>query len=226
MTEQQHPYYPRDLELPGFVPGTWSRAEIFGIFGTALALVVLISWNLSGKFKHLTQLDRRIICWWAVTGAIHFLQEGAFVVSPKFYASTTNDYFSEGWKEYSKADSRYASRDPCIVSIEAVTAFVEGPLCFVIIYALVTLKPYRHILQFAVALGQVYGTIIYFGTSYLEGFKHSDPGFLYFWLYFVAMNGIWILIPGLIIIRTWNASVAVVGHIATSTNETKSKKRR
>ena len=72
-------------------------------------------------------------------------------------------------KEYAKADSRYATRDAFVISMEAVTAFVEGPLCFVIVYAMLLRRPWRHVLQLLVSCGQLYGDALYFATSYLEG---------------------------------------------------------
>lgn len=76
-------------------------------------------------------------------------------------------------KEYCKADSRYATRDPFTICMEAITAFVEGPLCFVILYGMLKQRPWRFTLQFAVSLGQLYGDVLYFATSYYDG-KHPD----------------------------------------------------
>ena len=77
-------------------------------------------------------------------------------------------------------------------------------------FALASRKPYRHTLQLMVSMGQLYGDILYFGTCYLEGFIHSAPGILYFWFYFVAMNAIWVIIPALIIVRTFLLSLEAV----------------
>lgn len=72
-------------------------------------------------------------------------------------------------KEYGKADSRYASRDSFTICMEAVTSFVEGPLCFVILYGIVRQRAWRFPLSIIVAVGEIYGTILYFGISRLEG---------------------------------------------------------
>ncbi len=58
--------------------------------------------------------------------------------------------------------------------MEAITAFVEGPLCFVILYGMLKQRPWRFTLQFAVSLGQLYGDVLYFATSYYDG-KHLQP---------------------------------------------------
>ena len=42
---------------------------------------------------------------------------------------------------------------------------------------------------------QIYGDVLYYGTCYLEDFIHSRPEPLYFWVYFVALNALWIVVP-------------------------------
>eukprot|EP00897_Mesotaenium_endlicherianum_P007467 jgi/Mesen1/6749/ME000344S06032 len=216
-----HPYYPQDIVLENFVPPAWSVPSIFGVFGAAVALIIILTWRISGTYRGLTTTDRAVMCWWAVTGFIHLILEGAYVVSPKFYqvpADKTN-FLIETWKEYSKGDSRYATRNSFVVSMEAITSFVEGPGSLLAVYAIATHKPYRHALQLAVALGQLYGDVLYFGTCYLEGFVHAAPGALYFWGYFVAMNSIWVVIPFLVALRAWNR---ISEAVASTTKQIKS----
>lgn len=72
-------------------------------------------------------------------------------------------------KEYAKADSRYATRDAFVISMEAVTAFAWGPLCFVVACGVLGRAPWRHWLTVLVSLGQLYGDVLYFATCALEG---------------------------------------------------------
>uniref|UniRef100_A0A6N2MH06 EXPERA domain-containing protein n=1 Tax=Salix viminalis TaxID=40686 RepID=A0A6N2MH06_SALVM len=58
-------------------------------------------------------------------------------------------------KEYSKGDSRYAARDAATVTVEGVTAVVEGPASLLAVYAIASGKSYSYILQLAVSLGQL-----------------------------------------------------------------------
>jgi cholestenol delta-isomerase len=37
---------------------------------------------------------------------------------------------------------------------------------------------------------------------FIAGLKHSRPEPLYFWFYFVFMNAIWIVVPGVIILAS------------------------
>lgn len=47
--EVNHPYIPRDLKLPGFVPGYLSQSTILAVYGISSVLVVSFMWILSGK---------------------------------------------------------------------------------------------------------------------------------------------------------------------------------
>lgn len=96
--------------------------------------------------------------------------------------------------------------------MEAVTAFLEGPGCFAIVYAMFNRKPWRYCAMILVSLGELYGDVLYYMTCFHEGFgKHSRPEALYLWFYFVAVNFIWIVVPFSIIwwaCRNVNAAVA------------------
>lgn len=202
-----HPYYPLGIELPGYVPMTVDFDYILAVFCVGVACVSGLTWVLSGKHKHLTTTERLIASWLATTGVIHFVIEGWVVVKADFHQDTSHNYLSQTWKEYSKADSRYATRDSFIISMEAITAFGWGPLCGVIVYGIFNSKPWRYTLMVIVSLGQIYGDVLYYGTCYLEGFVHSRPEWMYFWLYFVIVNSFWIFIPS-----------AVIAHAASKIN--------
>ncbi|KAK6937126.1 hypothetical protein RJ641_034156 [Dillenia turbinata] len=140
------------------------------------------------------------MCWWAFTGLTHMILEGYFVFSPEFYKEKTGFYLAE---EYSKGDSRYAARDAGVVTVEGITAVLEGPACILALYAIATRKSYSYILQFAISLGQLYGTAVYFITSYLEGDNFSTNS-LYYYEYYIGANASWVVIPTIIAIRCWN----------------------
>ncbi len=77
--------------------------------------------------------------------------------------------------------------------MEAVTAFLWGPLSLLAVYAIARRWPWRHVMQaghpplclglhrataesqtpacvqIAISLGQLYGDVLYFATTYVEG---------------------------------------------------------
>jgi cholestenol delta-isomerase len=95
--------------------------------------------------------------------------------------------------------------------MEAVTAFLWGPLCPAVVYGIATSAPWRYTLMAAVSLGQMYGDALYYGTCYLEGFVHSRPEALYFWGYFVGLNALWVVIPGAVLAYAAAQISAAVG---------------
>lgn len=215
-----HPYYPLDLELPGYVPMTLNFEYILGVFFAAVAAVFILTWLVAGTRRHLSPGDKVVASWFMVTGLIHFVIEGWVVYKADFYKDTTGNLLSECWKEYAKADSRYATRDSFIISMEAVTAFVWGPACLAVTYGILGRKPWRLPLMIVVSLGQIYGDVLYYATCWLEGFAHSRPEVLYFWIYFVIINSFWIIIPSSVILyaagKITTHAVEVEGDLLTS----------
>ncbi|XP_022980063.1 probable 3-beta-hydroxysteroid-Delta(8),Delta(7)-isomerase [Cucurbita maxima] len=196
----RHPYAPTDLELPGYVPISLPLTTILGVYLLSSLFITLLLWTLSGRLPKKTKIERLLMCWWIFTGLTHIVLEGYFVFSPEFYKDSS--YLAEVWKEYSKGDSRYAARESAIVSLEGLTAVLEGPACILAVYAIATDKSYSYILQFAISLGQLYGTFMYYITALLDGDNFSSSP-IYYYLYYVLLNSFWILIPSLIAIRCW-----------------------
>lgn len=207
MASYEHPYVPNDLKLPGYVPLSFSQADIILPYIGSSLLVVAAVWVISGRFAKVSKTDRILMCWWAFTGLTHIIIEGYFTFVPDFFKKKTPFYLAELWKEYSKGDSRYVSRDSAIVALEGFTVAIEGPACLLAVYAIASSKSYRYILQFAVCLGQLYGCVIYFVTSYLDGDNFSTSPF-YYYAYFIGANSPWVVIPTLIAIRSWKKIIA------------------
>ncbi|PWZ11561.1 hypothetical protein Zm00014a_020768 [Zea mays] len=206
-TSMGHPYAPAELDLPGFVPLKLSQVEILVSYLGASVFVFLAVWLVSGRCVRLSKTDRLLMCWWAFTGLTHIMIEGPFVFTPDFFKKENPNFFDEVWKEYSKGDSRYVARDTATVTVEGITAVLEGPASLLVVYAIASRKSFSHILQFAVCLGQLYGCLVYFITAYLDGFNFWVGPF-YFWAYFIGANSFWIWIPMLIAVRSWKKTCA------------------
>ena len=88
--------------------------------------------------------------------------------------------------------------------MENITAFVDGPLAFLAVYAFLNKSPYRYVVQLVLSLFQLYGDVLYFSTEVLDGFTHGPFGHpLYFWFYFVFLNAFWIVVPFACIVESW-----------------------
>ena len=85
--------------------------------------------------------------------------------------------------------------------METVTAYLWGPLSLWVVIAFLRPQPLCFVLQLVVSVGQVYGDVLYFLTEYCDGFQHGELGHpLYFWFYFVFLNALWLVLPGLLIL--------------------------
>ncbi|ONK78051.1 uncharacterized protein A4U43_C02F13720 [Asparagus officinalis] len=91
---------------------------------------------------------------------------------------------------------------PAVVTVEGITAAIEGPACLLAVYAIATRKPYNYTLQLAISLGQLYGCLVYFITAFLLGDNFSTSPY-YYWAYYIGANSSWVVIPSLIVMRSW-----------------------
>ncbi|VAI12034.1 unnamed protein product [Triticum turgidum subsp. durum] len=203
-----HPYSPSDLELPGFVPQQLSPLQlVVPLIGTSL-LVIAVIWLVSGRVLNtgrsarLSKADRLIMCWWAITGLTNLIIEASLLFTPNYLTKESPSFFDEIWKEYSKADSRYATGDTTTGAIEVIAVFLQGPASLLAVYAIASRKSYSYILQFSVSMGHIYAMLVYYITAYLDGMNFCVSPF-YFWTYFVGANSPWVVIPTLIAIRSW-----------------------
>uniref|UniRef100_A0A4X2KNV0 EBP cholestenol delta-isomerase n=2 Tax=Vombatus ursinus TaxID=29139 RepID=A0A4X2KNV0_VOMUR len=212
-----HPYWPRNLQLSGYVPNDRPVWQILTVFFSGSGALLAVTWLLSGQRRRergtlVPALDpwrRLAVCWFAMCAFVHTVIEGWFSV---YNQDIVRDqaFLSQLWKEYSKGDSRYVLADNFIVCMETVTAWVWGPLSLWAVGAFLRQRPERFLLQLVISLGQLYGDVLYFLTEYRDGFQHGELGHpLYFWLYFVFLNALWIIVPSALLLDAWRQLVLV-----------------
>ncbi|XP_029794324.1 emopamil-binding protein-like, partial [Suricata suricatta] len=149
--------------------------------------------------------DRCVLAWLCYDALVHFALEGPFV----YLSFVGNIADSEGliaslWKEYGKADARWLYFDPTIVSLEILTVVLDGSLALVLIYAIVREKYYRHFIQITLCVCELYGGWMTFFPDWLMGSPNlNTDSWLYFWIYLVFFNSVWVLIPGLLLRQSW-----------------------
>ncbi|NXR27168.1 EBP isomerase, partial [Cinclus mexicanus] len=102
--------------------------------------------------------------------------------------------------------------DDFTVAMETVTAWAWGPLSFLTFLAFLRHHPARYVLQLIVSLGMALSPWCPHSPA-RAGWTHSDPRPLYFWGYFVGLNGLWVLVPGLLLLDAWHQlATAQRGH--------------
>ncbi|XP_053419957.1 emopamil-binding protein-like [Nycticebus coucang] len=149
--------------------------------------------------------DRWVLAWLCYDALVHLVLEGPFV----YLSLVGNIADSDGsiaslWKEYGKADARWLYSDPTVVSLEILTVVLDGSLALFLIYAIVKEKHYRHFLQISLCVCELYGDWMTFFPEWLIGNPNLNTGnWLYCWVYLVFFNGMWVLIPGLLLWQSW-----------------------
>lgn len=78
-----------------------------------------------------------------------------------------------------------------------------------------------------VSVGQLYGDILYYATSFFDhvvnGISYSRPENFYFWFYFVGCSAVWIVVPAVLI---YQSAVKVASAIAAESERESTQKRR
>ncbi|EJF63486.1 Emopamil-binding protein [Dichomitus squalens] len=162
--------------------------------------------------KNASWQDRFTFIWLAFDGIIHYTLEGSFLYYSLFgrQVATSSGLMAQMWKEYAFADFRWAVSDPTVVSLEILTVFGVGTICFYVLKQLVQDDPARHYWIIVLSTSEIYGGWMTFCPEWLTGSPNLDTSnVLYLWVYLVFMNVIWVFIPLWLMYDSY-------GHIANS----------
>ncbi|XP_029941921.1 emopamil-binding protein-like [Salarias fasciatus] len=167
-----------------------------------LLAAVLLTRRYGGRSS---AADRWVLLWLFYDVIVHLTLEGPFVyMSLGGTVETSEGPLAELWKEYSKADSRWLVSDPTIVSIEILTVVLDSLLGILLIHAVLHDKYYRHFLQITLSVCELYGGWMTFCPDWLMGSPHlNTSSWLYLWVYLVFFNGVWVLVPVLLLVQSW-----------------------
>lgn len=152
--------------------------------------------------------DQWLLTWLFYDVIVHITLEGPFVLmSLRGSVESSEGPLAQLWQEYGKADRRWLISDPNIVSVEILTVVLCSGLALALIYAVVHNKHYRHFLQISLSVCELYGGWMTFAPEWLQGSPslNQASSFLHLWVYLVFFNGIWVLVPGLLLLQSWGA---------------------
>ncbi|NXA16157.1 EBP isomerase, partial [Sapayoa aenigma] len=201
METRAHPYWPRSLLLPGYVAAARPGWECAGAVAAAAAALLALGWALGGAGggARRSPARRLAVGWFLVCAAIHGILEGYFSLRHRELPADTG-LLADVCEQRERGEAGRRGGDDFTVAMETVTAWAWGPLSFLTFLAFLRHHPSRYVLQLIVSLGQLYGDVLYFATEARAGWSHSDPQPLYFWGYFVGINGLWVLVPGALLL--------------------------
>ncbi|KAL6062216.1 Cholestenol delta-isomerase [Balamuthia mandrillaris] len=122
------------------------------------------------------------------------------------------------YRLYCDLDKRYLIDEPSVMIVSGVELFLMSPLCLLTVHAICQRKKWRHLLEIVLCVIQIFGTIVFAGGEIYSGFHNVPADFdftftmaeiVYFWIFFVVANPVWIVIPLLLIWKAWNEVLAL-----------------
>lgn len=186
-------------------PALFTHVTFYSLLACAAQFAVgYVFAQIWGKKCSVT--DRWVLVWLFYDAIVHITLEGPFVyMSLIGTVATADNIFAELWKEYGKADSRWLHSDPTIVSLELLTVVLDGFLALLLIYAIVKDKHYRHFIQITLCVCELYGGWMTFCPDWLIGSPSlNTSNWLYLWVYLFFFNGVWVVVPGLLLWQSWH----------------------
>lgn len=185
----------------------------------------VVAWFLLGANFKVPNTDRHVLAWLIWDIIVHATIEGPFVViSLLGTVKDSNSILALMWKEYGKADARWLVSDPTIVAMEILTAVFVTLMCIVLVYAICKRRHYRHFFQISVCVCELYGGWMTFAPEILDGSKNLETSnFMYLYVYLIFYNGIWVVVPFLLLYQSWfdikaiSTPGASTPHISAST---------
>jgi cholestenol delta-isomerase len=192
-------------EIPNMQPMDW--AIVAAGLGLGISAIFFIL-NLSASKKDKHRVYTLTNFWLVMSGVIHVWIEFNMV----FFRN--NSSIKAGMDMYAAADWRYGNYNGVMESgtaaMEAITALVDGPLCFLVALAAVQNWGCRHPLQIVLCVMQIYGLVWFvlqplYSETGVEGHFSSDP--FMFWVIAVGCNAPWGIVPPILLAQSlWAAS--------------------
>jgi hypothetical protein len=181
----------------------WANSALIGF--PLLAFTSRITLDVWRDSKPLHFHEWLALSWYTIDALTHLTIEFAYVVlALTSTAEKTDSFMGWLWREYSRADARWSVRDPNVISIEILTVCL-GVLCLLQVGAVLCRTKWRHPLQIIICTAELYGGWMTFCPEWVEGSPNlsgKDP--VLFWIYLVFMNGLWVVIPALLL---WDSFV-------------------
>ena len=101
--------------------------------------------------------EKICLIWFVIDAFTHLSIELGYVfLALTSTAKRADNYLGHIWREYGRADARWAVRDVNVISIEIATVFM-GILCLLAVYGVAKRKSWRHPLQIIICVAELYG---------------------------------------------------------------------
>jgi len=149
------------------------------------------------KSQHVATVWSPPIVWLILTACIHCFIEVQFVVA-------RNSWFAHAVDLYGAGDLRYGRPlEAGTAAMEAMTAFITGPLCFAAAWSIVVHSAWRHILVLIASTCQLYGLVWFIIQPFFSSEKLVSDDKVLFYTMVVGFNAPWGIIPPIMAYRSF-----------------------
>jgi hypothetical protein len=146
---------------------------------------------------HARPLRRVALLWFAVDALTHLTVEASYVYVTAAHggAEGSPSLLAYLWREYGRADRRWALYDPTVLALELLTVGIGGPLAAACAYGVYARRPWRHLAVVVLCVAELYGGWMTFAPEWLAGSPalSGDPYLQVVYLFY--LNALWVLVP-------------------------------
>ncbi|GAA5862505.1 hypothetical protein JCM5296_000362 [Sporobolomyces johnsonii] len=208
------------MATPGPPPTLFTPTTVFSLLATVLLLLaaVLLARAILPARAYADKVQRWTFVWLAFDALIHFILEGSFLWQSFPRPRTVNSSkgpFALLWQEYALADTRWGASDPCVVAIELLTVLGAGPLC---VWCMDSMRRgdagWRYWIV-VLSTAELYGGWMTFAPEWITGSPSLNTShWLYTYVYLLFFNGLWVVIPILLMIDAYRHITGALRSVA------------
>ncbi|GAA5890574.1 hypothetical protein JCM6882_002967 [Rhodosporidiobolus microsporus] len=179
-----------------------------------LALALYLARAVLPAHVYARKVERWTFVWLVFDALIHFTLEAAFVYlsfpRPKTVNTATGP-LAALWTEYALADTRWGVSDPTVVSVELITVLGAGPLAVWTAECMRRGEGGWRVWIIILSTAELYGGWMTFVPEWISGSPSLNTShWLYTWVYLAFFNGLWVLIPLVLIYQSFGELTAAV----------------
>lgn len=184
--------------------------------------------DAKGLNRPFSWVDKVSIVWFGLDAFTHLTIELLylfFAIQPGGARKSSNP-LAFVWREYGRADNRWDTYlDPEVMSVELPTVLLMGPGALLCLYGILNRKAWRNIAVAIVCVVELIGGWYTFAPDWIRiwgGGKTSlstaDP--YLFWILLVFMNGLWVVVPAILLYDAYMRIVDACDKAKTEAIET------
>lgn len=147
-------------------------------------------------------LPRWVKIWFGATIPVILWDAGFVLMRPDSLPGGSWDWLWGAYELYLSVDRRYGDTGQAFVLAQTWMNLFEAALGAVTLWLAARERPAACLLAFSVALMTAFKTVLYFLVEVASGFASIGQAELWrILLFYVGMNGIWVVVPTAIVLR-------------------------